>query len=308
LYNFTKNFSSNPNAIVKNNLLLLKNIAIVFSMTVFFSACKKDPSTVSNKIQQGNNVIQMNVLYHSYLEVRYNTVINAPIHVTVTIYQNGKTQDVPVNIPAGYKSLQSWGNNNYINVWNYNAYIDSTGDAPLPVITGTVDSVRITAISCPDKEYGFKILVGTNDWTFYHPDDLKTTLSFISNKDTILFSVYDFESGFLHYDKTTKQYFFGLFNNACYIASPSLNYPLTEGMALDMPVLVYNWNGRNYGIQPDGPEAITNGSTLQLKITKISTTHFDATFSGKVWSSRQPDTLFISQGELENALLPSVTD
>jgi hypothetical protein len=41
---------------------------------------------------------------------------------------------------------------------------------------------------------------------------------------------------------------------------------------------------------------------------KVSATHFDAAFSGKVWSSRQPDTLFISKGELKNALLPYVTE
>lgn len=293
---------------MKNQCPFFRIIAITFSLALFFSACKKDPVSSSNKIQQGNTIIEMNVIYPNYLQVRYNNVINAPIHATVTVYQNGSKKDVPLNIPAGYKSLQNWSGDNYINVWNYNAYLDSTGNSSLPVITGPVDSVRITAVSCPDKEYGFKILVGTNDWTFYHPDDVKTTLSFISNKDTILYSAYDFESGFLYYNKNTKLYFFGLFNNACYIGSPSANYPLMEGTTLNMPVLVYNWNGRTYGIQPDGPLAITNGSTLQLKITKVSATHFDAAFSGKVWSSRQPDTLFISKGELKNALLPYVTE
>ena len=291
---------------MKNNCRPFGIIAILFSLAIFFSSCKKE-AVSADRIQKGNTIIEMNVIYPNYVQIRYNNVINSPIDVTITVYQNGTKKDVSINIPAGYKSLQSWGNDNYINVWNYNAYYDSTGSSPLPVITGTVDSVRITAVSCPDKEYGFKILVGTNDWTFYHPKDLKTTLDFISNNDTISYSAYDFESGFLYYNKTTKLYFFGLFNNACYIGSPSPDYPLTEGMTLDMPVLVYNWNGRNYGIQPDGPLAITNGSTLQLKITNITNTHFDATFSGKVWSSRQADTLFISKGELKNALLPYVT-
>ncbi len=292
---------------MKNKSSLFQTIVLIFSFAIFFSACKKD-SVSTSKIQQGNTTIEMNVLYHNYLEVRYNNVINAPIHATVTVYQNGTQKDVPVNIPAGYKSLQPWGEDNYINVWNYNPYYDSTGYSPLPVITGTVDSVRITAVSCPDKEYGFKILVGTNDWTFYHPKDVKTTLSFISNNETISYSAYDFESGFLYYYKNTKNYFFGLFNNACYIVFPSANYPLTQGITFDVPVLVYHFNERIYGVQPDGPLATSNGSTLQLKITNISNTHFDATFSGKVWSSRQKDTLYISQGELKNALLPVVTN
>ncbi len=84
------------------------------------------------------------------------------------------------------------------------------------------------------------------------------------------------------------------------------NYPLQQGMTMDIPVLVYFWNGRNYGVQPDGPQAQTNGSTLQLTITKLSGSHFDATFSGKVWSSRQADTLFITKGEIKNALLPVI--
>jgi hypothetical protein len=291
---------------MKNHPILISIIAMMFALTTFFSACEKPG--VSNQIQQGNTIIEMNAIYPGYyLQVRYNNVINAPIHATVRVYQSEKTLDVPVNIPAGYKSLQNWTGDDYLNAWNYNGFYDSTGTNHLPVITGNVDSVKIIAVSCPDKEYGFKIIGGTINWSnYYHPKDPKTTVSFISNTDTVLYSNYDFSSGSVYYSSSSKSYRFGLFNNLYQMISASENYPLQQGMTMDIPFLVYYWNGRNYGIQPDGNQSYTNGSTLQLTITKLSDTHFDATFSGKIWSSRQADTLFISKGEIKNALLPVI--
>ena len=293
---------------MKNNSILIQIIATMFALATFFSACEKDPAASANKIQQGNTTIEMNAIYTGYyLQVRYNNVINAPIHATVRVYQNEKTMDVPVNIPAGYQSLQNWNDDDYLNAWNYNGYYDSISTNGLPVITGRVDSVKIIAASCPDKEYGFKIIVGNIDWSsFYHPTDLKTTVSFISNSDTVLFSNYDFSSGTVFYNQTSKIYRFGLFNMSYQMFSAIANYPLQQGMTMDVPLFIYFWNGRNYGLPPEGPLAGTNGSTLKLTITKLSANHFDATFSGKVWSSRLADTLFISKGEIKNAFLPVV--
>ena len=151
---------------MKNNSILIQIIAPMFALATFFSACKKDHTDASNKIQQGNTTIEINAIYTGYyLQVRYNNVINAPIHATVRVYQNGKTMDAPVNIPAGYQSLQNWMNDDYLNAWNYNGYYDSTSTNGLPVITGRVDSVKIIAASSPDKEYGFKIVGGNIDWS-----------------------------------------------------------------------------------------------------------------------------------------------
>lgn len=293
---------------MKNNSILIQIIATMFALATFFSACEKDPAASANKIQQGNTTIEMNAIYTGYyLQVRYNNVINAPIHATVRVYQNEKTMDVPVNIPAGYQSLQNWNDDDYLNAWDYNGYYDSISTNGLPVITGHVDSVKIIAASCPDKEYGFKIIGGNIDWSsFYHPTDLKTTVSFISNSDTVLFSNYDFSSGTVFYNQTSKIYRFGLFNMSYQMFSAIANYPLQQGMTMDVPLFIYFWNGRNYGLPPEGPLAGTNGSTLKLTITKLSANHFDATFSGKVWSSRLADTLFISKGEIKNAFLPVV--
>ena len=293
---------------MKNNSILIQIIATMFALATFFSACEKDPAASANKIQQGNTTIEMNAIYTGYyLQVRYNNVINAPIHATVRVYQNEKTMDVPVNIPAGYQSLQNWNDDDYLNAWDYNGYYDSISTNGLPVITGRVDSVKIIAASCPDKEYGFKIIGGNIDWSsFYHPTNPKTTVSFISNSDTVLFSNYDFSSGTVFYNQTSKIYRFGLFNMSYQMFSAIANYPLQQGMTMDVPLFIYFWNGRNYGLPPEGPLAGTNGSTLKLTITKLSANHFDATFSGKVWSSRLADTLFISKGEIKNAFLPVV--
>ena len=293
---------------MKNHSKLIQIIVVVFALTTFFSACEKDPDAASNKIQQGNTTIEMNAIYPGYyLQVRYNNVIDAPIYATVRVYQEGKTLDVPVNIPAGYKNLQNWRDDDFINTWNYNGYYDSTGTNGLPVITGTVDSVKIIAASSPDKEYGFRIVGGNIDWSnFYHPKDPKTTVRFICNTDNVLFSDYDFSSGIVYYNTTSGRYRFSLFNNTSQMTSAVANYPLQQGMIMDIPLIIYFWNGRNYGLPPEGPLAGTYGSTVQLTVTRLSDTHFDATFSGKVWSSRGADTLFISQGEIKNALLPVV--
>ena len=293
---------------MKNNSFLFQLLAIIGALSITFSACKKDPARSSNTIQQGNTIIEINAIYTGYyLQVRYNNVINAPIDATVRVFQNGKMMDVPVNIPAAYKSLQEWNNDDFINIWNYNGYYDSTHVNGLPVITGTVDSVKIIAVSCPDKEYGFKIVGGNIDWSaFYHPTDPKTTISFISNTDTVFYSDYDFSSGTIFYNKTSKLYRFVLYNLTYQIYAAPANYPLQEGMTMDVPVFIYFWNGRNYGLPTEGPLAGTNGSTVKLTITKVSDTHFDASFSGKVWASRVADTLFISKGEIKNALLPVI--
>lgn len=293
---------------MKNNSFLFQFLAIISAFSITFSACTKDPVTTSNTIQQGNTIIEINAIYTGYyLQVRYNNVINAPIDATVRVYQNGKTMEVPVNIPAAYKSLQEWNDNDFINTWDYNGYYDSTQVNGLPVITGTVDSVKIIAVSCPDKEYGFKIVGGNIDWSaFYHPKDPKTTVTFISNTDTVLYSDYDFSSGTVFYNKTSKLYRFGLYNLTYQMYSAAANYPLQAGMIMDIPIFIFYWNGRNYGLPTEGPLSGTNGSTLQLTITKVSDTHFDATFSGKVWASSVADTLLISKGEIKNALLPVI--
>lgn len=293
----------------------LKIFGIILSVALLFSNCKKDPSS-DKPIQQGNTTIEINAISPratssgSMLQIRYNNVINSPINLTITFHlEGGQQKRVPINIPSGYKNLVLWFDNGYINTWDYQGYYDSTGNGSTSVIDNNwkVSSVEITSVNCPDKEYGFKVLTGSDQWTLYQPKDSLTSISFISNKDTISYSGYDFETSANNlYTTAISSYGFYFFKSSILLFSGNEKYPLAEGLKMNIPLMLYRWNSRDYGSQPDGGQAASNGSTLQLTITKLTSTHFDATLSGKLWSSRQPDTLRISKGVIKNALLPKI--
>lgn len=291
----------------------IKIFALTLSVALFFSSCKKDPVQSGNPIQQGNTTIEINAIspdIYNILQVRYNNVINAEIKATVTFYlKDGQQKNVQIIIPANNKSLQEWSENKFINTWNYTGYYDSTGNASIPPIDRSWDisSVKITAVSCPDKEYGFKVLI-SDEWNLYQPKDLITSVSFISNKDTISYFDYDFIATLIQYNNRTSAYYFNFFSSKVMLFSDIEKYPLNEAMTMNIPLMVYKQNSRNYGSQPDGPQSSSNGSTIKLTITKLTGTHFDATFSGKLWSSLQADTLHISNGEIKNAVLPERFD
>lgn len=282
-------------------------IFVGLPISLFLSGCEKDDPI--GGIQQGNTIIQINAVspdIYNILQVRYNNVIAAPITATITFHlEDGQKKNVQINIPANNKNLQEWSENKFINTWNYNGFLDSTGNNSTPPIdrSWNISSVEITAVSCPDKEYGFKILT-SDEWTFYEPRDPHTIVSFVSNKDTVFYSDYDFIATLTQYNNQTRNYYFNFFSASVMLFSDVQKYPLTEGMTMNVPLMVYRFNSRNYGSQPDGPQAYLNGSTIVLTITKATSTHFDATFSGNLWSSRQQDTLHISNGEIKNALLP----
>jgi len=293
---------------MKTTNKLISVISTILLAGFFISSCNKQRDESRNAIQQGNTTIEINAIYPNYLQLRYNNVIDAPIEVGVTFYiQNGVQKVVPVKIPAGYKKLQSWGGNEqYINVYNYSEYNDSTGNAPPPVIQPgwVVDSVKITSVSCSDGKYGFKVLTGADQWDFFHPTDPKTTVSFIAGQDTFYYTDFDFNNPFLYYYTQGKVYGFNFFNYTVYMQSSVANFPIQQGMVMGLPYMHYTLNGRQWGSQPDNRDSASNGSTLKLTVTNITGVHFDATFSGKLWSSLQADTLFISNGEFKNALLP----
>ena len=288
----------------------IKIFALTLSVALFFSSCEKGTVQSENAIQQGNTTIQINAIspdVYNLLQVRYNNVINAPIKVTIAFQlKDGKQKNVQIIIPANNKNLQGWGDNKFINTWNYTGYYDSTGNGSTPTIDRSWDiaSVKITAVSCPDKEYGFQVLTSDN-WVFYQPKGLTTSVYFISNKDTVSYTDYDFIVPLIQYHNRTSAYYFSFFNSKVMLFSGFEKYPLNEGIIMNIPLMVYKLNSRNYGSQPDGPQAFSNGSTIKLTITKLTGTHFDATFSGKLWSSMQPDTLRISNGQIKNAVLPA---
>ena len=291
----------------------IKIFALSLSVAMFFSSCEKGPDQSESLIQQGNTTIQINAIspdVYNILQVRYNNVINAPIKATIRFtLKDGQQKEAQITIPANYKNLQQWDENKFINTWNYDGYYDSTGNTPAGPIDRSWDiaSVKITAVSCPDKEYGFKVIT-SEDWIFYQPKDSITSVSFISNKDTVSYSDYDFIAPSIQYHKTTSAYNFSFFRSKVMMFSGIETYPLNEGMIINIPLMVYKHNSRPHGSQPDGPQASSNGSTIKLTITKLTGTHFDATFSGKLWSSLQADTLHISNGKIKNAVLPQRVD
>ena len=302
---------------MKTLLTTLRVLATTLSVAILFSNCKKDAARAANKIQQGNTTIEINAIFPSagsflhFLEVRINNVIDEPIYLTVTFHlKNGEDKSIPVTFPAGYKHLVSWGNDDYVNTLDYDGHTDSTGVVTTPVVDGSwdVSSLEITSVSCPDKEYGFKVLTGADNWDFYRPTDPMTIVRFVANKDTVFYSDYDFNTNGCLYRTNLQAYGFMFFFYKVSLYSAMAAYPLYKGMTMDIPGMVYYWNSRNYGSQPDDADSASNGSTLKLTITRVTDTHFDATFSGKLWSSRQADTIFISQGEIKDALLPGKVD
>lgn len=122
------------------------------------------------------------------------------------------------------------------------------------------------------------MLTGADQWDFYHPTDPRTTVSFITNQDTFYYADFDFNNPFLYYYTQGKVYGFNFFNHAVYMQSGVANFPIQQGMTMDVPYMNYFLNGRKWGSQPDNIDSASNGSTLKL-------------------------TLFISNGELKDALL-----
>jgi len=299
---------------MKTNFSLILLMVSCFLFADISSSCTKnaDSGGTDHTIQQGDSTIEILAIYtttiSSNLLIKFNNVIDASINGTVTFHlKNGQTHDVPFSIPAGYKNLESWGSNKYLNVWSYINYYDSTsGGMPSAGIDGSweVDFVEITAVKCTDKTFGFNLIKPSDDWTYYHPTDPVTSVSFVSNLDTVSFSNYTFNtsaSGFYVASSTYAFYFRGIFLQMFSTAS---TYPLKAGQVLNIPFVSYYWNSRNYGSQLNPSDTAFNGSTVKLKITKVTDKYFDASFSGKIWSTREPDTLLISNGKIENALLP----
>ena len=123
---------------MKTTLNTIRFFAATLSVGILFSDCKKDTAPSNNTIQQGNTTIEINAIFPgNFLQVRYNNVINAPINVTVTFhFKNGQQKNIPVTIPAGYRHLQSWGDDKYFNTLDYAGHTDSTGNGSTPVVDG----------------------------------------------------------------------------------------------------------------------------------------------------------------------------
>lgn len=300
----------------------LKLAGIVCCITFLLNSCSKSVSNIDH-IQQGNTVIQINAIYASIygdnnfrsLQIRYNDVIESPIFLKIRFeLMDGNRLDLPVTLPAGYQHLEQWytSSSDYLNILNYvGGTIDTvTGTkSPLPSLSNSLNVKSLTIISAttPDPQYGFKVLGGNDDWTYYHPSSPRCTVKFLANNENIQYSGFDFEvlPG-ISYGKDNKRYHFVMPDYKLQIISDVSTYPVKEGMQIGIPFLRYYYNNRNYGYASGEKDEASNGSTLKLTVTKVNDQYFDATFSGKVWSAISPDTLFITDGTMENMPMPSL--
>lgn len=316
-------------------------LAFVFSTLIYvltFSSCTKKPDATNNNndsIQQGDTTIEVNLIpiggkYSQTgfpedtigYQLRLNAVVNAPINFTLAFYLTGnKEQDVQINLPAGYENLLNWQGDNYLNYLNISAYSSNSNDSGAVQKSFSnvydaswhIDSVEIKGVSSSNKNYGFKVLDKT-DWTSYYvPHDSITSIYFVANTDTISYSDYDFNLTSNTYSTSGTYAFYFPNPSLVLMFSGSAKYPLQKGITLDIPLMVYAkeisiGNGTSYiyyGSQPDGTQAYTNYSTVKINITNVTDKLFDANFSGNIYSSRQPDTLFITNGIIKNAPLPT---
>lgn len=296
-------------------------LVIAFTTSYFLNGCSKSGLSSGDHIQQGNKIIQVNAIYPQnstgsssfhFLQIRFNNVINSPIYLKLRFnLTDGGHLDLPVTLPAGYQNLQRWSEDNYLNILDYVGGSTDTISgivSPLPPLSSSLDvkSLVIISATTPDKNYGFKVLGGNDKWTFYHPTSLHSSISFSANSEKVAYSDYDFTATHaIFYSNERSRYNFGIHNSEIAMISNVSTYPMKDGMQLGIPYLHYYFNGRNYGYALGQDVESSNGSTIQLTVTKLTETHFSATFSGKVWSAINPDTLFISSGVMENVPFPN---
>lgn len=288
---------------------LRRVMQVLPAVVLLCAGCGKDESP-ANRIQEGATTIEINAIYPGHLQVRYGAVIEAPIDLTIVFHLvDGGDRQARFRIPAGYKSLQGWTGDGYLNIWDYLGGSDSLAGSQGSIDPGwDIGSVDIVSVSCPDSQYGFKVLTGADQWSsFYHPTDSVTTVRFVVNKDTVKYSDYDFNlADAIVFRQSTSFYNMIPFHYSVQLFCGPASYPLQQGMTMEVPFFLYLQGNRQWGSALDGAGSDTNGSTLTLTVTKLTDTHFNAVFSGKIWSGRQPDTLFISDGTFTNAPLPVV--
>lgn len=135
-------------------------------------------------------------------------------------------------------------------------------------------------------------------------DYFQTTAYFISNKDTIRYSDTS-KNTIVTYNATgNKSYVISLGASFRGI-SGNMEPALSVGQEIRLPYFRYYGPFGDHGTETLNDDiAPGSGSTVALKITRVGSKDFDATFSGKVWSAKEPDTLFIKNGQLKQVKLP----
>jgi hypothetical protein len=133
--------------------------------------------------------------------------------------------------------------------------------------------------------------------------DYKTTAFFISNNDTIQYN----DSG-SHTQVTYSSFkVYAITLGASFrVISDSLQPQLHAGQQIQVPYFRYYGPSSDHGTELENNDiAPGSGSTVVLTVTRVGNENFDATFSGKIWSAKEADTMFIKEGQLKQVKLPA---
>ena len=224
------------------------------------------------------------------LSALFNRVINSEITIVTLLHRDGGKRDTTINliIPSGYKNYVA---SDPVGAGVMNYYYKNVGSG-----FGVV-SMEVVSITCSDKSYYFTTKVDTTTVL-----DFKTSVYFISNKDTLRFNNYSYQTISTYSGIKSFAFNFGI---TLRMMSDSLLTPLYVGQSIHMPYLCYYGPYTDHGTQVANNDiAPHSGSTVSIVITRKDDKSFDATFSGKVWSAKEMDTLFIKGGQMLNVKLP----
>ncbi len=224
------------------------------------------------------------------LGVLYNRVINAEINIVVLLhrYDGKKDTSISITIPAGYKNLVA-SDPSGSGVMNY--YEKNIGNSY------SIISTEVVSVNCADKSYSFSSKVDTGTTL-----DFKTSVFFISNKDTLIFNEYSYQTISTY---SANQMFTFNFGPTLRVVSDSLQTSLHVGQSIHLPYFRYYGPYTDHGTEIDNNGiAPRSGSTVSLTVTRKDDKSFDGTFAGKVWSAKETDTLYIKEGKMFNVKLP----
>lgn len=226
-----------------------------------------------------------------YLGVLYNRVIAEPVTFKVQISRTDGKPDTVITtvIPSGFKNLvrSDIAGNGIMNL--YEKYI---GD-------GYKEGIKILSIDCENKQLSF-----SEDRDPENHLDFITLADFKSNDIAIRYHGYSEFTG-MDFLKSNKTYAFSAGKELRAISETGQQPTLFVGQQIKMPYFRYYYRG-DHGTELNNMEEIAegSGSTVVFTIIRVGDKSFDATFSGKVWSKNESDTLVIREGILTNAMLP----
>ncbi|BAV06655.1 hypothetical protein SAMN05421788_107315 [Filimonas lacunae] len=226
----------------------------------------------------------------SYFQISYNTVVDGNITVSALLHRSAASDTtVSLVIPAGYKNIirqDSTGTVNY--------YEKSLGYIGL--VTGTT----AVSIQCDNSRYKFETDADTST-----TNNFTSSAYFLVNTDTISFSVQSYLTSFVYNNLKVYSLNMQELITSLRFISDSLQAALYQGQQIRLPYMRFSYNGIDHGTDVlNNDIAPGSGSTVVLNVTRVGSNNFDATFSGKVWSAKELDTLVIRQGKLTNIKLP----